>query len=123
MSANELLTVLFNAGVAVSIIATVMSLGMSFTIAQVLAPLRRVVLVVLMMVLNVVAIPAAAWGIAKVFGLSDDAVTGITLAAIGAAGAAGLKAAQLSKQANLALAVSLVVVLQLLNLVAVPLWA
>lgn len=31
MSADKLLTVLFNAGVAVSIIATVLSLGMSFT--------------------------------------------------------------------------------------------
>jgi BASS family bile acid:Na+ symporter len=123
LSADQLLTALFNAGVAVSIIATVLSLGMSFTVAQLLAPLRRVVLVSLMVVLNVLVIPAAAWGIAKAFGLSDDAVTGVTLAAIGAAGASGLKAAQLSKRADLALAVSIVVVLQLLNLIAVPLWA
>ena len=41
MSAGMLLTVLSNGGVGVSIIATVMSLGMSFTAAQVLAPLRR----------------------------------------------------------------------------------
>jgi hypothetical protein len=38
MSADKLLTTLFNAGIAVSIIATVLSLGMSFTAAQVLAP-------------------------------------------------------------------------------------
>ena len=42
---------------------------------------------------------------------------------MGAAGAAGLKAAQLSRRADLPLAVALVVVLQLANLVAVPLWA
>jgi hypothetical protein len=36
---------------------------------------------------------------------------------------AGLKATQLARRADLALAVSLVVVLQLANLVAVPLWA
>ena len=48
MSASDLLNVLFNAGVAVSIIATVLSLGMSFTLAQVLAPLRRWVLVTVM---------------------------------------------------------------------------
>ena len=47
----------------------------------------------------------------------------MTLAAIGAAGAAGLKATQLSKKADLALAVSVVIVLQLVNLAAVPLWA
>lgn len=123
MSAEQLLTTLFNAGVAVSIIATVLSLGMSFTVAQVLEPLRRVWLVVVMVVLNVLVIPAVAWGIAGLIGLSDDAVSGIALAAIGSAGAAGLKAAQLSRRADLALAVSLVIVLQLLNLVAVPLWA
>ena len=123
MSAEHLLTLLFNAGVAVSIVATVLSLGMSFTVKQVLAPLSRWVLVVLMVVLNCVVIPAAAWGIAKAFGLQDASVSGLTLAAIGAAGAAGLKATQLSKKADLALAVSVVIVLQLVNLAAVPLWA
>ena len=123
MSAEHLLTLLFNAGIAVSIVATVLSLGMSFTLKQVLAPLSRWVLVVLMVVLNCVVVPAAAWGIAKAFGLSAASISGLTLAAIGAAGAAGLKATQLSKKADLALAVSVVIVLQLVNLAAVPLWA
>ncbi len=123
MSAEHLLTLLFNAGVAVSIVATVLSLGMSFTLRQILAPLSRWVLVVLMVLLNCIVIPAAAWGIAKAFGLQDATVSGLTLAAIGAAGAAGLKATQLSKKADLALAVSVVVVLQLVNLAVVPLWA
>lgn len=123
MTAEELLNALFNAGVAVSIIATVLSLGMSFTISEMLAPLKRWLVVVLMVLVNCVLIPAAAWEIAELFGLSEDTVTGLTLAAIGAAGASGLKAAQLSKRADLAFAVSIVVVLQLVNLVAVPLWA
>ena len=123
MSASDLLIVLFNAGVAVSIIATVLSLGMSVTLAQVLAPLRRWVLVALMILLNSVLIPAAAWGITTAFDVPDTYSSGLTLAAIGAAGAAGLKATQLSKRADLALAVSVVGVLQLVNLVAVPLWA
>jgi predicted Na+-dependent transporter len=123
MSAEHLLTLLFNAGVAVSIVATVLSLGMSFRVAEVLAPLRRWMLMIVVVVLNCVIIPAGAWAVAKAFGLSNDAVTGITIAAIGAAGASGLKATQLSKRADLALAVSIVVLLQLVNLVAVPLWA
>ena len=44
MTAEELLTVLFNAGIAISLIATVMSLGMSLTLGQPIAPLRRVTL-------------------------------------------------------------------------------
>lgn len=123
MSADQLLTHLFNAGVAVSIISTVLALGMSYGVAELVAPLRRVWLVVAMIVVNSVLVPAAAWGIAKALPIDDSAVTGLTLAAIGAASAAGLKATQLARRADIALAVSLVVVLQLANLVAVPLWA
>jgi BASS family bile acid:Na+ symporter len=123
MSAEQLLTHLFNAGVAVSIISTVLALGMSYNVSELLAPLRRVWLVAGMILVNSVLVPAAAWGIAKALPIDDAAVTGLTLAVLGAASAAGLKATQLARRADLALAVSLVVVLQLANLVAVPLWA
>jgi predicted Na+-dependent transporter len=123
MSADQLLTHLFNAGVAVSIISTVLALGMSYSVAQLVAPLRRVWLVALMILVNSVLIPGAAWGIGKALPIKESAVTGMTLAALGAASAAGLKATQLARRADLALAVSLVVVLQLANLAAVPLWA
>jgi len=123
MTADQLLNALFNAGIVVSVGATVLSLGMTFTIAQLLAPLGRVGLVLLMVVLNVVAIPAIAWGVAEAFPIKDAYVAGLVLVALGAGGAAGLKAAQLSRRVDLPLAVSLVVVLQVLDIVAVPLWA
>ena len=123
MTADKLLNLLFNAGVVVSIATTVLALGMSYRIAELLAPLRRVWLVVAMIVVNAVLVPAAAYGIGKALPIDSDAVVGLTLAAIGAASAAGLKASQLARRADLALAVSIVVVLQLVNLVAVPLWA
>jgi predicted Na+-dependent transporter len=123
MSATELLTHLFNAGVAVSIISTVLALGMSYAVAELVAPLRRVWVVVGIIVVNSVLVPAVAWGIATALPIDAAAVTGMTLAAIGAASAAGLKATQLARRADLALAVSLVVVLQLANLVAMPVWA
>jgi predicted Na+-dependent transporter len=123
MTADQLLTHLFNAGVAVSIIATVLALGMSYRVSELVAPLRRVWLVALVVVVNSVLVPAAAWGIGKALPIDASAVTGMTLSAIGAASAAGLKATQLARRADLPLAVSLVVVLQFANLVAVPLWA
>lgn len=123
MSADQLLNHLFNAGVVVSILATVLSLGMTYQVAELLSPLRRVWLVVVMVVVNAVIIPAAAWGTAKALPINESAAAGMTLAAVGAAGAAGLKATQLARRADLALAVSIVVVLQLVNLIAVPLWA
>ena len=42
MSAEQLLTHLFNAGVAASTISTVLALGMSYSVAELVAPLRRV---------------------------------------------------------------------------------
>jgi predicted Na+-dependent transporter len=123
MTADQLLTHLFNAGVAVSIISTVLDLGMSYRVAELVAPLRRVWLVALVILVNSVLVPAAAWGIGKALPIDASAVTGMTLAAIGAASAAGLKATQLARRADLPLAVSLVVILQFANLVAVPLWA
>jgi len=123
ITTEQILDHAFDVCVAVAIVATVASLGLSLTISEVVAPLRRVGLVIGLVAVNVVVIPLAAWGLSVSFGLSDDAVSGVTLAAIGSAGAAGLKASQLSGRADLALAVSMVIVLQVLNLVAVPLWA
>lgn len=123
VSVEQLVTLLFNAGVVVSVIATVLSLGMSFTVSQLVAPLRRWLLVLAVVVVNCFVIPACAWGITSLFGLPVDSVTGVTLATIGAGSAVSLKAAQLSRRADLPLAVSLVIVLQLLNLAVVPLWA
>jgi BASS family bile acid:Na+ symporter len=123
VTAQHLFTVLFNAGIAISIGATVASLGMSFTVPQLIAPLRRVVLVVAMVVLNALVFPAVAWGIAKASPMADQYVGGLVLATIGMGSAGALKGAQLAKRADLPLAVSLVVVLQLVDIIAVPLWA
>jgi BASS family bile acid:Na+ symporter len=123
MSADQLLTALFNAGIAISIGATVLSLGMTFTIPQLLAPLRRIWLVVAMVVLSAVVIPALAWAIAAALPISDAYVDGLVLATLGAGSAGGIKAAQLAKNSDLPLAVSMVVVLQLVNIVSVPIWA
>jgi BASS family bile acid:Na+ symporter len=123
VSADQLLTALFNAGVVISVGATVLSLGMTYTVGQLVAPLRRVGLVVAMVVLNAVLIPAIAWGVAKGLPIKAASVDGLVLATLGAGSAAGIKAAQLAKKADLTLAVSVVVVLQLVNIVSVPIWA
>jgi hypothetical protein len=65
VTAQQLLVALFNAGIAISIGATVLSLGMTYTVGQLVAPLHRVVLVIAMVVLNAGVIPALAWGIAS----------------------------------------------------------
>jgi ACR3 family arsenite transporter len=123
VTGDQVLTALFNVGIAISVGATVLSLGLSFTVRELAAPLHRVVLVIAMVVLNAGVIPAAAWGIAEIMPMDSKYVPGLVLATLGAGSAASLKAAQLAKRADLPLAVSVVVVLQLVNIFAVPLWA
>jgi predicted Na+-dependent transporter len=96
---------------------------MTYTVSQLVAPLHRIVLVIAMVVLNAGVIPALAWGIAEITPMNSKYVPGLVLATLGAGSAASLKAAQLAKRADLPLAVSVVVVLQLVNILAVPLWA
>ena len=123
MTADQLLTILFNAGVAAAVWATVLSLGMAFTPRDLAAPLRRIWLVAGLVVVNVVLIPGAAWLIATASPMNEAYVTGMVLTVIGSGSAASLKAAQLARSADLALALAVVVVLELVNIVAVPVWA
>jgi len=123
LTAETLVNDLFNAGLFVMIVTLVMSLGMGFTLPQVLAPLRRFGVVAAALVINVLIVPALAWGMANLFPITSEQVIGLVLVCVASAGPAGLKAAQLAKRADMALAVSLVVVLQLVNIVAAPLWA
>ena len=123
MTVDQLFNALFNAGLFIMIVTLVMSLGMGFTVGQVVAPLRRVWVFVLAVTINVLVVPLVAWGLAKAFPITADQVVGLVLVCVASAGPAGLKAAQLAKRADMALAVSLVIVLQLINIVAAPLWA
>jgi predicted Na+-dependent transporter len=123
MTAQHLFNAIFNAGIFIMVSTLVASLGMGFTVSQVVAPLRRVEVVVVAVVVNSLIVPAVAWGVAELFPISTPQVVGIVLCCIAAAGPAGLKGAELAKRADMALAVSLVIVLMLVNLVAAPLWA
>jgi BASS family bile acid:Na+ symporter len=123
MTVEKLFNVLFNAGMFIMVTTLVMSLGLSFTVAQVLAPLRRVGVFIAAVVINVLIVPSAAWGLAKLFPITSQQVIGLVLVCVASAGPAGLKAAQFAKRADMAFALSLVVVLQLVNIIAAPLWA
>lgn len=58
MTAQQLRAVLSTAGIAVSTGGTVASLGMSFSLRQLVAPLRRVGLVASVIILNALAVSA-----------------------------------------------------------------
>src|SRR5262249_61017958 len=86
-------------------------------------PLGRVWLRVATVVRNSALAPLIAIGICHLFPLTAEARVGTELATMAAAGPVGMKVAQLTKRADMAVALSFTIVLQLLNIVAAPLWA
>jgi BASS family bile acid:Na+ symporter len=67
-------------------------------------------------------IPLLVWALVRLLGVDGDYAVGLLLVGVASAGPLGIKAAQLAG-ADVPVAVSLVVVLELVNLVAIPFWA
>lgn len=123
MSAEQVFNAIFNASLAVMLLTLIASLGMTFSLSQILAPVRRVWLLLGTIVVNLGLAPLVAIGIVQLFPLSSQARTGVEVITIAAAGPVCLKACQLAKGADMAMAVSFTIVLQVLNVVVAPLWA
>ena len=123
MTAHDVFNAIFNASLAVMILTLVTGLGLSLTLQQMLAPLRRVWVLVATVVANIVLAPLVGIGVCHALPLSTQSRVGVELAVMAAAGPVGMKAAQLSKRADMAMALSFTIVLQVLNIAAAPLWA
>ena len=123
MTAQNLFNAIFNASLAVMVTTLVAGLGLSLTVRQILEPLRRVWVLLATVVVNSVLAPLIAIGVCHALPLSTEHRVGLELATIAAAGPVGMKAAQFTKRADMAMALSFTIVLQLLNVAAAPLWA
>ena len=123
MSAQHLFNAIFDASIAVMILALVTGLGLSLTLGQILAPLRRVWVLVATVIANSVLMPLVGIGVCHALPLSAESRVGVELAVMAAAGPVGMKAAELTKRADMAMALSFTIALQVVNIVAAPLWA
>jgi BASS family bile acid:Na+ symporter len=123
MTAANVFNGIFNASLVVMLLTLVAGLGMTFSVKQILEPLNRVWLLAGIVVVNSGLAPLVAIGVCHVFPLTSQGRVGVEIVTIAAAGPAGLKACELAKRADLAMAVSFTIVLQLINIVAAPLWA
>jgi bile acid:Na+ symporter, BASS family len=123
MSAQHVFNAIFNGSLVIMLLALVASLGMTFSVAQIVAPLKRVWLLIGVIVLNLGLAPLIAIGVCHLFPLHSQAAIGVELTAMAAAGPACLKSCELAKRADLALAISFTIVLLVLDIVAAPLWA
>jgi predicted Na+-dependent transporter len=101
------------------VITSMMSMGLSLTVSQILQPLRNIRLVTLALAANFVVVPAVAFALSKIIPLDQDVQIGLLLMGT-AAGAPFLpKLAQIAK-ADVAFAVGLMTLLMLVTIVYLP---
>ena len=81
---THVLTALSNGAVLLFVVTTMLAMGFSLTLSQILAPLRRVRLVVLALVANFVLVPLLAFALTRVIPLSDPLKIGVILLGVSA---------------------------------------
>jgi predicted Na+-dependent transporter len=120
MDIPELLSIIMNLFTLVFVVTSMLAMGLSLTVAQILAPLRNARLVIMALVANFILVPLVAYLITTGFALSEELKIGLILVST-AAGAPFLpRLAQIAK-GNLAFSVGLMVLLMVFTIVYMPL--
>lgn len=109
-----------NLMVLVFVISSLSGIGLTLTMSEVLAPLRRVWLVLAALVCNFVVVPAVAVAVAKMLSLPEPQAVGLILLGA-AAGAPFLPKLIERAKGDVGLSVSLMVLLMVSSLVYLPL--
>jgi BASS family bile acid:Na+ symporter len=118
---DGLLDGIYLAALVVALWGTGLGLGMSHAFSELVEPLRRRGLMLRVALVDVVALPLLVWMLVRALAVPGDYAIGLLLVGVASAGPLGIKAAQIAR-ADVPAAVALVVVLELVNLAAIPLW-
>ena len=116
----EILTVIVKVGALMFIVSSMLAMGFSLTVPQIIAPLKNIRLVLLALALNFVAVPLVVWAIQAVIDLDQDIYTGLVLMGT-AAGAPFLPKLAEAAKGNAAFSVGLMVLLMVVTVVYMPL--
>jgi BASS family bile acid:Na+ symporter len=116
----DVLTVIVKVGALMFIVSSMLAMGFSLTVPQIIAPLKNLRLVVLALALNFVAVPLVVWAIQAVMDLDQDIYTGLVLMGT-AAGAPFLPKLAEAAKGNAAFSVGLMVLLMVVTVVYMPL--
>ena len=117
---SEILAVVAQVSIFTFIITSMLAMGMSLTIKQIIDPLKNVKVVLLALLANFVLVPALAYGLTLVISLPEGLATGLIISGA-AAGAPFLpKLVQLAK-GNAAFSVGLMTLLMVVTVIYLPL--
>ncbi len=116
---SEIVTVIAKISALTFILTSMLAMGLSLTVKQIVEPLKNVKVVLLALVANFVLVPALAWAITEVMSLDTDLATGLIIVGT-AAGAPFLpKLVQIAK-GNAAFSVGLMTLLMVVTVVYLP---
>ncbi len=116
---TEILETLAALSVLVFVISSMLSMGLSLTIQQIVEPLKNTRLVILALVANFVLVPLVAYLITLVFPLDESVAIGLILLAT-AAGAPFLPKLVEVAKGNIAFSVGLMVLLMVVTIIYLP---
>ena len=120
MALTDLLIRGSSVAVVVFVVSSMLGVGLSLTVGQILAPLKNARLVVLSLAANFVLAPLVALGLWRVLGLDEPLGIGLLLCGLAAGAPFLIKLAEFAK-ADLAFAVGLMVLLMVVAVVYLPL--
>lgn len=116
----EILTVIVKVGALMFIVSSMLAMGFTLTVHQIIAPLKNLRLVLLALALNFVGVPFVVWAIQAVMDLDQDIYTGLVLIGT-AAGAPFLPKLAQAAKGNAAFSVGLMVLLMVVTVAYMPL--
>lgn len=115
----DVLTVIVKLSAIVFVLSSMLAMGLSLTVPQIVAPLKNLKLVILALAVNFVAVPLLVWGIQAVMSLDQDIYTGLLLMAT-AAGAPFLPKLAQTAKGDVAFSVGLMVLLMVVTIAYMP---
>jgi ACR3 family arsenite transporter len=116
---SDVLGVIVQLSALVFVVSSMLAMGLSLTVPEIVAPLKNVRLVILALAVNFIAVPLVVWGIQAVMNLDQDIYTGLLLMAT-AAGAPFLPKLAQAAKGNAAFSVGLMVLLMVVTIIYMP---
>jgi ACR3 family arsenite transporter len=116
---SDVLGVIVQLSALVFVVSSMLAMGLSLTVSEIVAPLRNLRLLILALAVNFIAVPLVVWGIQAVMDLDQDIYTGLLLMAT-AAGAPFLPKLAQAAKGNAAFSVGLMVLLMVVTIIYMP---
>ncbi len=116
---GEILNAIVQVSLLVFVVSSMLAMGLSLTVGQIIEPLRSVRLVLVALAANFVAVPLIGWGLGELLSLDEGLAIGLTIMAT-AAGAPFLPKLAAAAQGDMAFSVGLMVLLMVVTVGYMP---